>query len=153
MFPQNLYLYNSQDSVYFWSEQLQQFALYIDFGAKAGESWEVGGLFGNPPGQNLIVRVDSITTVNYGGTLLQLRHVTYNDNFSGIYWQGKIADRFGNLFSFSPENGVCDALPIKLRCYEDATINYHFVTFPCDLTITLTNATDQPAGRARHPAA
>jgi hypothetical protein len=111
------------------------FHLLYDFDALAGESWVIP----NPPiawGDSLVVVVDSVSFVTVNGNVLKVQHVSNPGLGPGelLQWGSEIIEGIGNTGYITPQYPTCDPWIYGLRCYEDDSLDLHFVTFPCDST-------------------
>lgn len=121
--PQEI-VYESNDTVYFWDADLQQFQSFIVFGSNPGDWWEFQYKWMSGS-ETIRVTVDSISTEIFNGQPLRVMHVTYQQPWSmrTITYDSQIVERFGDvryLFNYMP-NINCDAtFSGGLRCYADS---------------------------------
>lgn len=147
-------MYESNDSVYFFHSQNNEFAMLYDFGATIGDIWKIPNItsnfgFGSADTTKLIV--DSIGHIIVSGENLRVIYTTQlNPTESDYGFGGQIIERIGALIMF-PSYSSCDPIPGILRCYEDSLINYHRDTsIACDYsTVGLENY--EKAGFAIYP--
>ena len=88
------YLYEEDGVVYWWNKDLQEFTALYDFGAEAGDEWEIKvGM------ESITMHVDSVRYYEYDGELYKMLMVSdENDVFSG-----NIVCGIGHQTSFFPE--------------------------------------------------
>lgn len=128
-------LYKSNDSVYFYHTQKNEFALLYDFNASPGDIWEVYNIttnfgFGNPDTTKLIV--DSIGQTSITGQNLRIIYTSIvNQLESSFHFGGTIIENIGAPSMF-PGFNFCDPGPGPLRCYEDQFISYQTGPYFCD---------------------
>lgn len=142
--PEPLYVYSQNDSVFFYSLRSNQFELLYDFTAQAGDSWTMHGLKTTIDLDSLTVQVDSVSQIIVSGNTLKVLHTTCNYLF--FDWGCDIIAGVGNTAFLTPDFGLFEGGPWGLRCYTDASIDLHFVSYPCDTTLVVT-ATADPADR------
>lgn len=135
--PDPLYLYQQNDSVFFFSDTTHQFQMLYDFGAGIGESWTIYGLVTSYGYDSLVVTVDDIWTRNVSGVDLKVQSITFP--LHPFEWNFEIVEGVGNLFFLAPHFAVPDNTPHNLRCYSDAQYDLHFVEFACDTTFTISD--------------
>ncbi len=127
--PEPLYIYEQQDSVFFYSELSSRFELLYDFGAQAGDSWVIGGLNGGDV-DSLAIHVDSTSQWLINGQTLKVLHISYP--IVPFEWGDRIVAGIENPFFLTPHYGLVEEKAIGLRCYTDAENDFHFVWYPCD---------------------
>jgi hypothetical protein len=118
-----------------YAYQNGSFDLLYDFNATVGESWVIK----TPPliwGDSLVVLVDSISFISVNGNLLKVQHVSNPGVPIGalLVWDSRIIESIGNTGFITPQWPTCDPWIFGLRCYQDDSLDLHFVTFPCDST-------------------
>ena len=88
------YVYEENGIIYWWNKDLQEFTTLYDFGAQAGDEWEVKvGM------ESITMHVDSVRYYEYDGELYKMLMVSdENDVFSG-----NIVCGIGHQTSFFPE--------------------------------------------------
>ncbi len=124
----NNFTYEENDTVYWYSPDLDSLMIMYDFNAGVGDSWDLLLLDHNnlPDLDTLRVSVDSVDTFNYNGTVLKRMHVRY-DFIGEIYswWYfSSIIESVGDvyyLFNFPGLDGVFydGNYPDGIRCYSD----------------------------------
>lgn len=128
------YIYESNDSIYWYNRFMQQFTLLYDFNANPGDVWEI-----KVYDCTFNVTVDSVNEANYNGTT---RKVFYVSDPS-YYFSGKIIEGVGHTVSFFPRdiyykckyNVAPDGQHINgLRCFQNDSIFLNFKKIPCDTT-------------------
>ena len=88
------YVYEENGVIYWWNKDLQEFTTLYDFGAEAGDEWEIKvGM------ESITMRVDSVKYYEFDGELYKMLMVSdENDVFSG-----NIVCGIGHQTSFFPE--------------------------------------------------
>lgn len=134
------YVYDSNDSVFFWHPQREEFCLLYDFGAQVGDRWtiyHISSSFGSGQIDSSIVQIDSVGTEIIDGHVLRRLDVSQL-NPTQDYWiaGGRVIERIGNLIYLFPAYGACDPLPGNLRCYQDSVVNYRQGEYQCDEVIS-----------------
>jgi len=109
------------------------FHLLYDFNANAGESWVIH----NPPiawVDSLVVIVDSISFLTVNGQTLKVQHVSNPGIEPGglLQWGSEIIEGIGNTGFITPQYPTCDPWIFGLRCYQEDSLDLHFVSYPCD---------------------
>ncbi len=142
--PEPLYVYAENDSVFFYSLVSGRFEMLYDFGAGAGDTWVIGGLdkFDSP--DTLTVQVDSVSEWIVDGTPLKVLHLA--PTFLFYDWGFDIIAGIGNTFFLTPDYGLYEGGPFGLRCYTDPNNEFHFVSYPCDTTLTTSLAENTGPG-------
>lgn len=88
------YIYESDNKVYWWNKDLEEFTMLYDFAAEVGDEWEI-----KVGTESLIMHVDAEGTVNYNGQTYRTLTVSDPNNlFSGVIICG-----IGHETSFFPE--------------------------------------------------
>ena len=105
------YVYEEDDLVYWWNNELQEFTVLYDLGAQVGDSWviKVGT-------ETLTMHVDAVHYYYYGGQTFRLLRVSDEDDLFG----GTIVCGVGHLSSFFPERLMTRGKGYGvngLRCY------------------------------------
>ncbi len=134
------YIYQSGSKVFFYSEELDDFLLLFDFGAKVDDVLQIGvndeGVYEDVHFVDL--RIDSIGSVNYCGEELKVWYVSIPENAEGepsVYdFNGKIIERIGFLSSFHPVYSLYCADWGSIRCFDDSEHSCKFVDYDCDTT-------------------
>ncbi|MEQ1745392.1 MAG: T9SS type A sorting domain-containing protein [Saprospiraceae bacterium] len=138
--PDPLYVYEQNDSVFFYSQRSGRFELLYDFNAVAGDTWVIGGL-GRPSGyDSLTVHVDSIGVLLANGKTFKVLHISYP--ILPYEWGYEIIAGVGNTFFLTPDWGLFEGGPMGLRCYTDAENELQLVPYPCDTTIIISQVQD-----------
>jgi len=139
--PEPLYVYDQNDSVFFYSLFSNRFELLYDFNAETSDTWVIGGLF-QPDGYDSIkVRVDSISQIVLDGTSLKVLHISYSGEMP-YDWGYEIITGVGNTGFLTPDYGLFEGGAVGLRCYSDPDNDFHFVSYPCDTTLFTSGVTD-----------
>lgn len=130
------YLYNQNDSVFWWDFYNQRFNLLYDFSAQTGDSWEIEMPHGSLPEGDTTntVHVDSMSHIILDGDTLKVWHISYDE---WADWSDIIIENIGSTCYMIPvpdlhEFNICD-----LRCFENDTVELLFVDYPCDTLITI----------------
>lgn len=126
------YVFDRNDSVFFYHPAREEFCLLYDFGASVGDIWTVYHVFGD----SSVVLVDSLGTLEVDGQTLRIVH-TSPMHSGEIYFWGTFIERIGGIF---PVIGFCDPSPDGLRCYEDTVISLHQGPYDCEEIISSTEA-------------
>jgi|WetSurMetagenome_2_1015567.scaffolds.fasta_scaffold231749_1 hypothetical protein len=132
----SMFVYEQNDSVFFWSPYSNKFQLLYDFTAEVGDSWTIGGLRVTEPaiyGDTLKVTIDSIGSLVLNGDTLKVMHFCCTPNFD---WGKSIIEGIGNNFYMIPSFGLYEIGIGELRCYSDDDQDYHFLGIPCDTVYT-----------------
>jgi hypothetical protein len=137
-----LYVYTSNDSVFFYSDFSEQFELLYDFGAEPGESWIVNGLGTLNDCDSLTVVVDSLSVREVSGVELDVIHVSYPDEPAFYEWWDEIIIGIGNTMYLTPNFGFFEYPPMGIRCYTAGDTSLQFVTYPCDTTFIISSTAD-----------
>ena len=88
------YLYEEDGVVYWWNPTLGEFTTLYDFGAEAGDEWEI-----KVGEQSLTMHVDEVLDYEYEGQIYRMLRVSDPDNL----FSGEIICEIGHLTSFFPE--------------------------------------------------
>jgi hypothetical protein len=136
--PNPTYFFSQNDSVFFYSLLTSRFELLYDFTATAGDSWIIDGL-NSPTGiKSINVLVDSVGQVMVSGETCKVQFISSNDLLF-FDWGNVIIEGIGCTNFLTPDYGLYEGGPIGIRCYEDATTDLHFVSYPCDTTIMISS--------------
>ena len=105
------YLYEEEGVVYWWNKDMEEFTPLYDFGAEAGDEWEIKvGL------ESITMHVDTVEYQEYEGCLYKMLIVSdENDLFNGTIVCG-----IGHLTSFFPEKLMTRGKDYRvdgMRCY------------------------------------
>lgn len=130
------FVFDSNDSVFFWHPDRQEFCLLYYFDAEVNDTWTVHHItsnFGSGLPDSSVVRVDSVGTETVSGQDLRVLYLSHLNPFIN-YWEfgGKVIERIGSLFYLFPYLGVCDPVPGDLRCYQDSVIFFKQGPYHCD---------------------
>jgi hypothetical protein len=144
-----VYMYQSNDTVYFYNKQSKSFSTLYVYGAKAGDSWTV-----RYPRGDIQVLVDSISNIEVLGEESRVQYVTYKilsmdgNVLTGyqLSYNSKIIQNIGdinylfmsNIFSLP----VCDEMVdyTGLRCYVHPDYGtYKTGTVACDFVSEVAN--------------
>lgn len=141
------YVYDGNDSVFYWHPEREEFCLLYDFGAQVGDTWTVYHIssdFGSGQIDSSIIQVDSIETELIDGQVLRVLDISQL-NPTQDYWimGGRIVERIGNMIYLFPAYGACDPLPGNLRCYQDSVINFHQGLYDCEEVISSINELEE----------
>lgn len=137
------YIYESNDTVFWYNQDLNSFTILYNFASEAGDTWEI-----SVRDCTFIVNVDSVNTMVLNNKNHKVLYVSDLDN----YFTGKIIEGVGHTKSFFPKDiywychGVyCDSDIIDgIRCFlQGDTLVFHSDSTPCDTTYQLfTDLTD-----------
>lgn len=140
-----VYMYQSNDTAYFYNKTLNKFSILNVYGAQKNDTWNIEYERGN-----IKVVVDSVSTVNLYGKQLKELFVRYQDFSYDINnpseYKSKITEGIGdNIYMFKSNIfylPLCDEFAeySGLRCYiHTAYGTYHIGTLACDYATTGTN--------------
>ena len=88
------YIYDDNDKVYWWNNDLGEFTVLYDFDVEPGDEWEI-----KVGSESLVMHVDAVEQYEYEGRLFKMLQVSDVENlFSGTIVRG-----IGHLTSFFPE--------------------------------------------------
>lgn len=131
------FVYDSNDSVFYWHPDREEFCLLYDFGAQPGDTWEVHHLGFN---DSTVIRVDSIDMEIIDNEPLKVLYTTNLNQQLGNPWsfKGKFIERVGAENYLFPILNTCDppAYLDGLRCYRDSVISVHQEPYECDEIIS-----------------
>ena len=121
------YIYDEDNKVYWWNNELQTFTVLYDFGAEVGDTWEI--LVGT---ESLVMHVDAVEPYEYEGRTYKLLNVSDADGvFTGIIVRG-----IGHLTSFFPERLMQDTKGYRvegIRCFwQDGELVFKYGDRDCD---------------------
>jgi len=120
-------MYESNDSVYFYHTQNNDFSLLYDFGANPGDIWEINNItssFGLGFPDTSRILVDSVDQILIDGEILRVLYTTQINMIESDYeFGGMIIEKIGAI-SFYPWLFSCDPVAGIIRCYEDDDIFY-----------------------------
>lgn len=126
--------------VYFYSDELEAFQMYVDYSAETGDTWEVIGYAGFP--ETLLVKVNSTDEIVLNNVPLKRLHVFIESMFEagGDYTFIETIGCMERVFfpASHPFWDECEAF--EFRCYEDTTLGHlNFVGFACDTVVSATS--------------
>lgn len=148
----HIYMYDQNDTVIFYNSEIDDFVVFYDFTAEAGDSWTT--MLPESSFQfefdSFEVFVDSTSVFELAGQNLKALHVRYvvdtgEDEFAStiVEYLGDLESMFsGYLFPAS----LCDAEYNRgLRCFENDEFGLvNFVDFPCDSTWLISSTAETP---------
>lgn len=124
------FMFDRNDSVFFYHPQREEFCLLYDFGATVGDMWTVY----HYNLDSTVVRVDSLGVSNVDGHNLRVIHTTALNQGENLWeFGGRMTERIGVMF---PVMGFCDPTPGDLRCYEDSVISLQQGPYECEEIIS-----------------
>jgi hypothetical protein len=133
------FVYSDNNQVFYYIEEIQEFALLYDLNKNPTEGWEIPyyDTYSEFEGMDtLSVVVEDTTSIYANGIRLKQQYVLIDGtSFSPFFWGGnQITERIGAYYSFFPiNNGFCDAGLDGIRCYEDSTLGlFHMTTNDCE---------------------
>ena len=106
------FIYEDGDRIYWWNKDLEDFTLLYDFGAEAGDEWEINGGW-----YTITVHVDGVEEMTIQGKPYRVLHVT-DPNYQ--LFTGDIICGIGHQKSFFPEGPMVKDYGYVvdgLRCY------------------------------------
>lgn len=128
------YLFDRNDSVFFYNNAIQQFDLLYNFAANAGDSWTIHHPV-NWGGDNdsTTLTVDSTSSITIDGVNLKVLYTRAINEENNNWWsfKGEHIQRIGAAYLF-PVFGACDPGPGELRCYQDSDIFYKQGQYDCE---------------------
>lgn len=138
-----LYLFDRNDSVFYWSEYSANFELLYDFTAGPGDSWTIEGLsVGDTTEVDPFMQVfiDSVSQSTYGNDTLKVMHHASSMYFD---WGNAIIEGLGSNSFMLPVFGLYESRLGRLRCYSDMNVDYNLMGIPCDTVIfNIVNGTE-----------
>lgn len=124
-----LFVFDRNDSVFYYNEQHQRYLLLYDFTANVGDTL----LFYIPDttATDSIFRevVDSISFISTGGKVLKKIHTSSLDYYS---YYGGYTELVGSELLMLPQWSLIPFLFGPIRCYRDSSIFIQFSTQSCD---------------------
>lgn len=148
--PDPCYIYDQNDTVYFYSHITEQFEFLYDFKAQAGDVWEIKGLPGSSNnGMNYTCKIviDSVVNRNFNGTSLKVWHFTNDPQV--FDWGNEIIEGFGACFLMPSlalyEQRICGA-----RCIESPGVFQKYFDYDCD-EIIIEVAVNEPGNSSGTP--
>ncbi|HZV69860.1 MAG TPA: T9SS type A sorting domain-containing protein [Saprospiraceae bacterium] len=140
------YMHVEDARVYFWDDATGSFQLTYDFESDSLYKTDWHACSGNEG--EAIIRIDSVTSYFQEGDALEIQHIAIENNGSneddiiaGVYKNIGLRE-FGLRLPLVFD--VCDFNThiTKLRCFENDSVEYHFVDYPCDSTWTSIHLSD-----------
>lgn len=121
------YIFERNNVVYWWNKTLGEFTVLYDFGAEAGDEWEI-----KVGTTSLVMHVDAVEQYEYEDHVFKILHVSdASDLFSGTIVSG-----IGHLTSFFPErlmNSSKDYRIEGIRCFwKDEQLLFKYGDKDCD---------------------
>ena len=136
------YVYEENGVIYWWNKDLQEFTTLYNFGAQAGDEWEIKvGI------ESITMYVDSVKYYEYDGELYKMLMVSdENDVFSG-----NIVCGVGHQTSFFPERLMTRGKDYRvegIRCFwRNGELVFKYGDRDCDEVYEeLHNGLDEPTG-------
>ncbi len=105
------YVYEENGVIYWWNKDLQEFTALYDFGAEAGDEWEI-----KVGSENITMHVDSVRYYEYDGELYKTLMVSDENDIFG----GNIVCGIGHQTSFFPERLMTRSQAYRvegIRCF------------------------------------
>jgi hypothetical protein len=129
----NIYLYESNDSVFFYNNSsLEKWQLLYNFNALVGQSWQFTINNSNNITTTWVIYVDSINNIIINGNNLKELFVTYSDSaYPNRNYKSIITERLGDatyLFNvIDMALQACDGCPFVtgILCYQDSSFNLY----------------------------
>lgn len=121
------YIFDRNDSVFFFNNAMQRFNLLYDFSASIGDSWVI--YLGHNDSISLIV--DSIGSIVVDSITLKILYTRDIIGSIDVAFGGKHIQRIGGAYLF-PMGMACDPGPGDLRCYQDSEIFYKESQYDCE---------------------
>ena len=138
----NHYFYQSNDSVFYYNQDLEIFSLHYVFDAEVGDSWTISGASDGLYGDTIFCTVDSISYFEITPSdSLKIQHVTLQSEDSEFLYSTRLIEKIGferGLLTI-PIFSICDGdFDGDIRCYEDDEIGLiSFSNVACDYTPTV----------------
>lgn len=136
--PNIEYMYQENDSVFFYDTAFAEFQVLYDFNAEIDDFWYIKVKDINSPGDidTVKVIVTDFDYIDVNGTMLKRMQVIYEylyENPTSSYSNGTIVQTLGDLnllFNYDPHDGVIYDGPYSsgLRCYDDFNIGHYEAT-------------------------
>lgn len=137
-YENTVYMYQSNDTAYFYNKTLNKFSILNVYGAQKNDTWNIEYERGN-----IKVVVDSVSSVSIYGKQLKELFVRYQDYSydanNPFEYKSKITEGIGdNIYMFKSNIfnlTLCDesAMYTGLRCYVHPSYGtYHIGTLACD---------------------
>lgn len=139
--------YVEERKMYFWDDYYEEYIMYFDFASTTGydikyydEIMDVEGI--------ATIEIDSTGYELISGDYLGVQYVTVlNSGTNPDPYQTKVYDGIGESndgIKFLLGCGLCDPFVniTQLRCFNNDTISYQFVPYPCDTTFVITSISE-----------
>lgn len=139
---QDMYVYDSNDTVYRYNFDLNRFTVLFNFNLNAGDSMYVV-MNGFSGADSILVHIDSADYININS---QVRKIQYGASSSTAnQFLGPFVQGVGSLSSITPQIGVCDPLSGPLRCYEDSVLGLYNTGYrsSCDSLYVVFDSVDE----------
>ena len=121
------YVYEDDDKVYWWNNDLQEFTVLYDLGAQEGDSWAI-----KVGTETLTMHVDAVEQFEFEGSMHKMLQVS---DEGGVFC-GSIVCGIGHMTSFFPERLMQKGKNYRvvgIRCYwRDSELIYKFGDRDCD---------------------
>ena len=119
------YIYEHDSKVYWWNKTLQEFTVLYDFGAKAGDEWEI-----KVGTESIVMHVDTVEQYVYENRVFKLLRVSD----PGDIFSGDIVCGIGHLTSFFPERLMNKGFRVEgIRCFwKDGDLMFQQGNSDCD---------------------
>ncbi len=132
MRPEVEFVFDRNDTVFFYDEIFNTFQILYDFNAETNDSWVILFVDETNDADSLIITVDSTSTMIVNDEELKVLYVTYfkNDEYMPETYYSRIIEKFGDMiymFNWQPLSMVaCDGnISFGLRCYEDNEFGFY----------------------------
>ncbi len=141
--PNPAHVFNRNDSVYFYSEETNQFELLYDFKAEVGSSWVVKGLSNFDI--DVVVSVLEVADLEWFGEV----HKTWTIETTNNVWGQYIVETVGSLWYPGPtysDNclpGQESFVAHNIRCYEYEDVLFSFASIDCDFFPTILSSKEK----------
>ncbi len=140
-----LYLFDRNDSVFYWSDFSVDFELLYDFTAEQGDSWMIEGLSVDDTTEFdpfLTIFIDSVGYSIYNNDTLKVMHHAPSMYFD---WGNAIIEDLGSNGFMLPIFGLFESRLGALRCYSSTIVDYNLTNMPCDTVIfNIVDGTEEP---------
>ena len=126
----HIYVYEEDDIVYWYNQEMDAFTVLYDFNAEVGDSW-ICYVAEFP----CLITVDSVGSVTWDGHTYRTQYVTgYIDDWSMPIMDGRIIEGIGYEKGLFPEGMIFDGPEFDyMRCYlVDGEMLYHEGDYDCD---------------------
>ena len=126
----HIYVYEENNVVYWYNQEMDAFTVLYDFNAEEGDSW-ICDVAEFP----CLITVDSVGSVTWDGHTYRTQFVTgYIDDWSMPIMNGRIIEGVGYEKGLFPEGMIFDGPEFDyMRCYlVDGEMLYHEGNYDCD---------------------